>query len=530
MMQMDYQTTMMTCASYAKGFEEIERRLQYWCVDKKPYRTVMHQLCKLDGNSDCEYPPLWFTHQAQTYAFASVLCDPEELRLWKKAQKDLSSNVQEMVAFWESDPPIWCYFTILEVLQQDCFLISDRLTGASLYLYSPSLSLTLLANPERKAKHFIALVAPNGVCHQSFGIIHSNNLGASDLDFFITMLDQQTYMTKGFSAVVNNNYQSFLGIDEVTYVPSMVHGGTWLKSTFNHIRIENFSMEPKEGIWETETKGNIIRETLTGAGETLQGIVPDAAFWTDLPFSRPSFYIDRRSGEGWITTQGRQAYDPFITITRHLYPAIPFGKVIVPDYTVSPGMLYLVKSQKRKAPWMDMVGLFPQTSMTAEAKENERLIATHTRSLGTSSVFAHGLSTVKDSVGLTMGRGPVRIGKRLQSAFDKSMLFTIDHQEPAFKQFVKAWDKAFPNASIELLNLFFQLLWYHSGCYKPVGSYASELQKQLPSLVKSYTNWEDSFSSFVLMTMKTDGFIMTETAQSDRIRPSRLFAQMVKCK
>lgn len=524
---MDYETIESTCSLFAKGFEDIERRLQYWCVEKRPYNVTMNSLCKLDGNSGCEYYPLWFSHQAQTYAFASILCNSDVLGEWKKSQRRLSDEAEEAVSFWLGHPAIWCYFTITERFDHDLYMISDRLTGASLLLCSPFLSMTLEAKPEEVKKHFIALLAPNGQCYQSFGVIHSNNLGASDLDFFATMLDQQDYMTRGFSQVVNKNYIDFLGIDEVTYVPSMVHGGTWLKVSFNQIRIENFPIDGLVGQWDVQVKGNAIRATLTGSGGKLDALVENKDFWKDLPFSRPSLFLDKRDGSGWIMVMGKQNYNDFIRIIRNQFPRVPLDKVIVPDYTVSPAMLHLVTSQKRKAPWQQSLKPFNDMVVNEETRKNEELIVSHSRSLGTHSFFAHGLSTLKDGIGLTMGKGPVRIGNRLLSPFDRSMLFTINHQEPLFKSFVKAWNKSFPNAKVELLNLFLLLLWYHCGCYKPVSSYAFELEKQLPDRTKFYPDFAKRLCSFVYTTMKDDGFIMLEEEKSDRIRPTLLFAKTI---
>lgn len=523
MTETNYQGFDSRCEVFARAFETIERSLQYWCVERSPSKDVMRNLCRLDGNSGCEYPPLWFTHQAETYAYASVLCEPEALRQWAKWEKDLDPEAKEMVSFWMDNPAIWCYFTILEIGERDFFSVSDRLTGASLTLYSPALSC-LVQNEENRKKHFVALVAPNGKCVQSFGMIHSNNLGASDLDFFCTMLDQQAYMTSGFSKVVNGHFIDFLGIDAVTHVPTMTHEGIWLKQTFNRISIESFDPAALDEAWEVERKGQHIAATLIRKTPSIATATENDEFWNDIPFSRPMLFLDIRDNTGWIHTLGRSSYNEFIKIIRFLFPMIPMDKVIVPDYVVSPSMVYLMEMQKRKCPWSEYTSPFGwNENLDDEAAQVSRIVSDHVRSLGTPSLLSPKASIIKDPAGLTMGKGPVRIGKRLKSPLETSTLFSVMMDE-RLKHTVLAWHAMLPDDEGVTLNLFFQLLWYHAGCFKETGAYASELAKQIPSLLRRYPSFPTDFSAFCRGPMQKDGLLLV---QETAIRPSLLFAKTV---
>jgi len=523
MTETNYQDAYSTCIAFSRGFETMERALQFWCMGHSPYKDVMRSLCRLDGNSGCGYPPLWFTHQAETYAFASVLCEPENLRSWVKTERSLSPSAREMAAYWEDHPVIWCYFTILAINGNDFFAISDRLTGASLTLYSPALSC-LLQDTGNKNKHFVALLAPNGKCMQSFGMIHSNNLGASDLDFFCTMLDQQAYMSSGFSKVVCGHFLDFLGIDTVTYVPSMTHEGTWLKQSFNKITIENFNQSNFSDAWDVERKGTYVAATLVKRTELLSKAIDDDAFWSDIPFSRPTLYIDARNGSGWLHTLGRSSYNGFIRIIRMLYPMVPMDKVIVPDYVISPSMVYLMAKQKRKCPWSDYTTPFEKTALLDnEAANVLEVVASHARPMGTASFFALGYSTIRDASGLTIGKGPVRISEGLKSDFRDSGLFTVE-MNAKLEDAVNKWLAFLPQDGQIALNLFFLLLWYHAGCFKDVEAYASELAKQLPFLSKRYPAFHQDFRTFCLKTMVEDGLLQQGNNGDGTIRPTLSFA------
>ncbi|MCH3907039.1 MAG: hypothetical protein LKE28_02000 [Sphaerochaeta sp.] len=518
-----YQAYGQRSAAFARGFETMERSLQYWCLEHTPSRDVMRSLCRLDANSGCEYPPLWFTHQAETYAYATVLCDAQTIRQWAKGEKRLDPMAQEMVATWTESPAIWCYFTILEVKANDFFTISDRLTGASLTLYSPALSC-LVQDTQNLTKHFVALIATNGMCMQSFGMIHSNNLGASDLDFFCTMLDQQAYMTSGFSRVVNSHFIDFLGIDAVTHVPTMTHEGIWLKQTFNKVTFDTFDPAMLDDAWETERKGSYAASTLVRRSPALAASGASDAFWEDVPFSRPTLFLDLRSKSGWLHTLGRSSYNEFIKVIRFLFPMIPMDKVIVPDYVVSPSMVHLMEMQKRKCPWSDCTEPFDQNeSLNNEAAQVERIVSDHVRSLGTPPLFLRGTSTIKDPNGLTMGKGPVRVGMRLESPLEDSPLFSVT-MDAHLTAVVTAWKAMLASDAQVTLNLFFQLLWYHAGCFKETDAYAAELSKQLPFLLKRHPAFPADFHSFCLDTMQKEGLLLV---QGTTIRPSLAFAKSV---
>jgi hypothetical protein len=153
-------------------------------------------------------------------------------------------------------------------------------------------------------------------------------------------------------------------------------------------------------------------------------------------------------------------------VIRFLFPMIPMDKVIVPDYVVSPSMVHLMEMQKRKCPWSDCTEPFDQNeSLNNEAAQVERIVSDHVRSLGTPPLFLRGTSTIKDPNGLTMGKGPVRVGMRLESPLEDSPLFSVT-MDAHLTAVVTAWKAMLASDAQVTLNLFFQLLWYHAGCFK----------------------------------------------------------------
>ncbi|MFA6845362.1 MAG: hypothetical protein WCR02_06525 [Sphaerochaetaceae bacterium] len=500
MITVNYQQVQNRCSLFNEGFEKIQNSLQTWCLARAPFKDTIKKLIKADTNVDSLYPNLWFSFQAQSFAYASLLCNPQLLKKWSLDSKNLPSASQEVVSYLLQKPAIWCYFTILNTIEKDVYSISDRLSGATLTLYSPALSAKLYKK-EMESKHFLALLSYNGECYQNFGVIHSNNLGASDLDFFCTLLDQQAYMSQGVTMVVNNHFLDFFAIDEVANVPSMIHGGTWLKMVYNKINIEDFDENTLIGTWKVEKHNGRINAILREPNDELLLVVPDARFWADLHFSRPALILDTKSGEGWIQTTGKESYEPFTRILRHLFLRIPLDKVVVPDYVVSPSMIYLMNKQGRKSPWSEIIKGFEDSGPTDEesaliASTLGKYVLDPGKSSSESKRHAPNIKEEDREYELTMNPG---ISTPMALGFASSLAGEFAQEGQA------------------VLDLLATLLCYNAGTFIAVRSYIVEIKKYFP-LVD-----EQDLKRVITESLVQNGMILQENSPALRIAPSKTF-------
>lgn len=195
-------------------------------------------------------------------------------RVLKEREESLDEEVRAIMRLWQKRPAFYLWFSLIEEVDRNMFLIKDLLTGEEHVLYSPGLR-SMQNKAESRNAHYLTLMVDNDLCLQTAGMIHHNTLKISDMQYMAHAFDRQLFEREGLDAVIKRHpsllrhYDRFSMFSSVRFGdesmllligfvqgPLILPSPTWKREKRKHITQYRIGQSTEQMLnsWSTEAR------------------------------------------------------------------------------------------------------------------------------------------------------------------------------------------------------------------------------------------------------------------------------------
>lgn len=223
---------------FLKKYKSAARELQESYINFLKAEYIAHRIFKKDGYIT------GYLHHAQV--------------------KRLNPEHYQYLEFQAQNPWRYSFAEIINKPADSFFEMEDVFTGEQYLLYSPGMKATEEESPQ---KMWFNLIAFNGQCHQTFGlIIPFKSFTSDDLFFFATELNPEIESDEMLMAEVENNPFPFFMLLSASTTPTIVSRGFESLMCFADDFVENFKAESLSDKFTIEWNKNVYQLTSKAMG------------------------------------------------------------------------------------------------------------------------------------------------------------------------------------------------------------------------------------------------------------------------
>ncbi len=179
-----------------------------------------------------------------------------------------SSEVERSLLTWFSaHPATYLFFRILRRIEKNLFEIIDLMSSQTYTIYSPALQSMQERSESRNAR-YIALTFDNGLCLQTLGMLHYNQLGMYDAKLLGESIDYTCFTEHGFDCFLKNNPHALYLMDKVSNIPVIESLG--MPMELHIASVESITYEFNPAQWKIEKQGELVCYTMKEASDAVK--------------------------------------------------------------------------------------------------------------------------------------------------------------------------------------------------------------------------------------------------------------------
>ena len=336
------------CIAFSQAYERFEQLLFDWGVESKPLMREVknHLLLERDG----EYPLDYFRYSAPALMLHRVLTDGKMLKRFQNTQeKFMVSREKQVLSCLLERPAFWCFFTILEIYEEEYALIEDLYSGETHLMHSPNLCLRKRMDGSRP-KSYLSLMMYTGQCLANIGLLRSYTLSKTDMCFYCSLFagsesDDETTLGE----VINDHYNDFFVLDKTNATTRVMHGEYELRQTWQSFHLEDFDINRLGGTWTSTQVGALRKYTLVTHDQSIQDLPNGNMLSSDPPLMKALIVRDHDSGDMGFMTTSEPAHALYKALFEHAYPELALPQE--PEVSIPTSLLFRIVDVGLPLPW-----------------------------------------------------------------------------------------------------------------------------------------------------------------------------------
>lgn len=296
------------------------------------------------------------------HVMSVTLGDPKRMaRLLAQEKDTLDLDSIDVLNYWIEHPAFFLCYTIVAKVGSDLYRIKDLFCEATYLVNSRSLGYFQTLR-ETRGKHYLTLMYDNGLCLQTAGLLHYNDLDVDEMRFLLQSLDRERFAQGGIDPVLKAHPTGIYYYRLLSQRKAISSHGEELMFCYTQFDSLDYSFD--ERYWEVEKKGRLRRYTLVEASQEMGRLVGDEELLDN--------YCRRQS----IKVYQLETY--WVVLATTVWGFITASKVLAlkknePEHILDVSLVLMMERDRLATPWFPFILSEEDPEPVVQSEETKRI-------------------------------------------------------------------------------------------------------------------------------------------------------------